>query len=255
MDIISHSIKRTRFNIGRILQELGLSLDIQGSRLTYDIAYMQTLSRHQQILPLYNHKSDVRNSWIAPNAHLLGRVIVSPWVTIWYNAVLRAELNTIRIGHFSSIGDGTVINSTISTPIDVPASVNIGKNVVIGDNCSINSCMIDDEAVIGSKTVIGEGVVIERGAEIQANSIVPPGVLIPAGQLWGGNTIKYIRDLTEDEKWSNYNNSYNQTVQVEEGDQAAWPSSYLESIPEGEEGAETIGEYVEKNYFKKGLFN
>ena len=126
--------KRGRFLFGRMLQELGVCLDIAGSKLSYDIAYEQNLSRHQKIHPLYQHKADVRNAWIAPNAHLLGRVLISPWATVWYNAVLRAEFNTIRVGHFSSIGDGTVINSTISTPINVPPSVNIGKNVIIGEN-------------------------------------------------------------------------------------------------------------------------
>ena len=131
---VGYAIKRTRFNIGTVLQELGVYLDVLGSKSSYDIAYLQTLSRHQKIHPLYQHKPDVKNAWIAPNAHLLGRVLVSPWATIWYNAVLRAEINTIRIGHFSSIGDGTVINSSISTPINVAQSVNIGKNVIIGDN-------------------------------------------------------------------------------------------------------------------------
>ena len=90
---------------------------------------------------------------------------------------------------------------------------------------------------------------IERGAEIRPNSVVPPGRLIPAGQLWGGSPVRYIRDLTEDEKWANYNDSYNQTVQISKDDKdSRWPKAYLEEIPEGEEGDETISEYVEKNY-------
>ena len=254
MDMFNVVLRKARFNYGNFLKELGLQFDRKGSSLAYNIAPSQQLSRHQTIHPLYEHKPDVRNAWIAPNAHLLGRVVVSPWATIWYNAVLRAELNTIRIGHFSSIGDATVINSSISTPINIPPSVNIGKNVIIGDNCTINSSIIDDEAKIGNRTYIGEGCVIERGAEVEANSVIPPGSLIPAGQLWGGNSVKYIRDLTEDEKWNNYNESYTQTVQTGESDGAAWPSSYIEDLPE-QEGAETIEEYTERNYFRKGLFN
>ncbi|CAI2379399.1 unnamed protein product [Moneuplotes crassus] len=254
MEIFSLAIKRARFNYGRLLKELGLQFDRKGCKLSYNIAPYQELSRHQTVHPLYGHTAHIRNAWIAPNAHLLGRVVVSPWATIWYNAVLRAEINTIRIGHFSSIGDATVINSSISTPVNVPPSVNIGKNVIIGDNCSINSCIIDDEVKIGNRSYIGEGVVIERGAEIEANSIIPPGSLIPAGQLWGGNTVKYIRDLTQEEKWNNYNESYTQTVQSQSDEGSSWPSSYIEDISE-KEGAETIEEYTERNYFRKGLFN
>ena len=132
--VINYSISRVRLSIGRFLKELGLYLDRYGSEVGYDMAYRQRLSRAQQILPLFEHKPDVRNAWIAPNAHLLGRVLVSPWATIWYGAVLRAELNTIRIGHFSSVGDGTVMHSTVSMPINVPPSIDIGKNVIIGEN-------------------------------------------------------------------------------------------------------------------------
>jgi gamma-carbonic anhydrase len=95
--------------------------------------------------------------------------------------VIRAELNPVRIGHFSSIGDGTVINTACSLPHGVSQSVNVGKNVTIEQRCSIYSCIIDDDVFIGHDTVIMPGARIERGAHIEANSIVPPGRLIPAG--------------------------------------------------------------------------
>jgi carbonic anhydrase/acetyltransferase-like protein (isoleucine patch superfamily) len=74
---------------------------------------------------------------------------VSKWATIWYNVTIRAEINAVRIGHFSSIGDGTVINSTYSLPHGIAQSVNIGKNVTIQPKCVINSSIIDDDVVIG----------------------------------------------------------------------------------------------------------
>ena len=251
---VTNSVRRIRFLTGRVLEEMGLSIDRSGSRVMYDIAYKQKLSRHTQKFPLYDHKPDVRNAWVAPNALLLGRVLISPWATIWYGAVLRAEINTIRIGHFSSIGDGTVIYSTVSLPVGVPPSVNIGKNVAIGDNWSIFSSIIDDEAKIGTKTVISEGWVVERGAEVEPNSVVPPGRLIPAGQLWGGSPVRYIRDLTEDEKWKNYHESYSNCVENQHDQGSLWPQAYLKKAPKEAKDAETIDEYVERNYFKKGLF-
>lgn len=97
---------------------------------------------------------------------------------------------------------------------------------------------------------------IERGAEIKPNSIIPPGRLIPAGQLWGGSPIRYVRELTEEEKVANYNESYSKSVKLEEGESdQLWPEKYLEKMPEGVESQETIEEYVEDHYFKKGLYS
>jgi carbonic anhydrase/acetyltransferase-like protein (isoleucine patch superfamily) len=253
--VIPNITNRAKHSLGRFLKELGLQLDRTGSQMSYDIAFQQKLSRAQQVIPLYEHRPDIRNAWVAPNATILGRVLISPWATIWYGAVLRAELNTIRIGHFSSVGDGTVMHSSVSMPVNVSPSINIGKNVTVGENCSIFPWIVDDDVKIGAKSVIGEGWIIERGAEIQSNSIVPPGRLIPAGQLWGGSPVRYVKDLSEDEKWSNYNESYSRSVQLEDSAaDALWPQEYVKSLPAEAHSEQPIDEYVEENYFKKGLF-
>ena len=183
-----------------MLRELGLQLDRYGSSHSKDIAYQQPLSRHRKELPVYPHRPTTKGAWVAPNAALVGNVQVSQWATVWYNATLRAETNAIRVGHFSSIGEGTTLNSNVSLPINVPQSVNVGKNVTIGRNCSILSSVIDDDVVIGDNVTISEGCVLERGCEIEDGAVVPPGRLIPSGQLWGGNPAVYMRDLTEAEQ-------------------------------------------------------
>jgi len=132
-------------------------------------------------MPLYEGIPQATDCWIAPNSTLLGDVYVSKWATIWYNVSIRAEENPVRIGHFTSIGDGTSIYSTHALPHGLSSSVNIGKNVSIESGCSIHSCIIDDECVIGSGTVVGAGARIERGAVILPNSVVPVARLIPAG--------------------------------------------------------------------------
>ena len=90
-------------------------------------------------------------------------MVVSKWATVWYNVVIRAEHNPVRIGHFSSIGDGTVINTAQALPHGMSASVNIGKNVTIEPGCTIYSSIIDDDVVIGSGSVIMAGARLERG--------------------------------------------------------------------------------------------
>lgn len=94
---------------------------------------------------------------------LVGEVIVSKYATVWYNVVIRAEMNPVRIGHFSSIGDGTNIYTACSLPHGISASVNIGKNVTIEPNCAIYSCIIDDDCVIGHGSIIMQGARLERG--------------------------------------------------------------------------------------------
>jgi carbonic anhydrase/acetyltransferase-like protein (isoleucine patch superfamily) len=79
---------------------------------------------------------------------------VSKWATVWYNVTMRGELNSIRIGHFSSIGENTSLNANCSLPHGLSSSIAIGKNVRIEPGCAIYSCIIDDDVVVGSNTVI-----------------------------------------------------------------------------------------------------
>ena len=156
-------------------------MDRFGSRLSYDVAYEADLSRHRQLLPLYDCVPSVKNAWVAPNATLVGSVMLSKFATIWYGCVIRAELNPVRIGNFSSIGDRCTIHTNHSLPHGMVSSCNIGKNVTVEANCSLHSCLIDDDCVVGHNTVIQQGARLERGCTILPNSVVKAGSLIPAG--------------------------------------------------------------------------
>ena len=127
---------------------------------------------------------------------MIGDVLVAKWATVWYNVTIRAEMNAVRIGHFSSIGDGTAIYTAHSLPHGLSCSVNIGKNVQIEHGCVIHSCIIDDDCVVGAGSVIGEGARIERGAVLLPGTIVRPGTLISAGQVWGGSPATFVRELS-----------------------------------------------------------
>lgn len=81
-------------------------------------------------------------------------MFVSKYATVWYGVTIRGDMNPVRIGHFSSVGDGCTIHTAHSLSHGLAASVNIGKNVTIGANCNIHSCIIDDDCVIGANTVI-----------------------------------------------------------------------------------------------------
>ena len=207
---------------------------------------MRESSRHRQRMPLYNAIPQVRDAWVAPNASLIGEVIVSKWATVWYNVTIRAELNAVRIGHFTSIGDGTSIYSSHALPHGLSSSVNIGKNVTIGAGCSIHSSIIDDDAVIGAGSVVGAGARIERGAVVLPNSVVPVGRLIPAGQVWGGNPCVFVRELSQQEMNDNYMASYANGASESSDSFSLWPREFQnDSVAAGED----IESYAEKNYF------
>ena len=185
-------------------------MDRFGSRMQNDIAYRAELSRHRQVMPLYDQIPQTKDAWVAPNATIVGNVFLSKYATIWYGATLRGEMNAIRIGHFSSIGDGCSINTFHALPHGMSASVNIGKNVTVESNCNIHSCIIDDDCVIGHNSIIEQGARLERGCHILPNSIVRAGSLIPAGQVWGGKPVTFVRELSEKELLENYSKSYTQ---------------------------------------------
>ncbi len=186
---------------------------------------------------------------MAPNAAVIGDVIISKWATIWYNVTIRGEYNPVRIGQFTSIGDGTTINSAHSLPHGIASSVNIGKNVTIEARCSLHSCIIDDDCVIGENSVVMQGARIERGAVILPNSVVPPGRLVPGGQVWGGNPITFVRTLTEQEQLDNYAASYNNGSGIGQTESfSLWPHEVKSGDLKA--GEESVADYANRKYFK-----
>lgn len=200
MKLFGSVVKRASYTLGRMMRETGLAMDMKGSQLTKDIAYLEPLSRHRNIMALYDLSPVILlDTYIAPNCTIVGDVIIGNETSVWYGAVIRGDTNAVRIGNNSTIGDNTVIHTASSLPTGIPASVNIGNFVNVQNNCTLYSCTIDDECLIGFKSVILEGVKIERGSVIGPNSVVPPGRLIPSHQLWAGNPVEYIRDLSKAE--------------------------------------------------------
>ena len=95
---------------------------------------------------------------------LVGEVRIRRWSTVWYNCVIRGDINRVDIYNFTSIGDNTVIHTAAAIPTGMPAKVYIGRNCTIGRGCTLYSCHIEDDVVIGDKCVILEGARIEKGA-------------------------------------------------------------------------------------------
>lgn len=128
--------------------------------------------------------------------------------SVWYNTVIRGDINKVDIWEYASIGDGTVIQTVASLPTGLTAKVHIGRNTTIHSNCTLTSCHIGDDCVIGARSIIMEGARLEKGAMVAPGTVVPPGRLIPSNTLWAGNPCEYVKDLDLGELWANYSLSF-----------------------------------------------
>ena len=156
--------------------------------------------------------------------------MIRRWASVWYNSVVRGDINRVTIGSFTSVGDNCVIHTAAALPTGMSAAVEIGKNCTIGNGCTLYSCHIEDDVTIGDKSIVLEGARIEKGAQITPGSVVPPGRLTPTKQLWGGNPCVFIKDLDIGECWANYTKSYITSSLGEacKNEFTMWNSAYLQ---------------------------
>lgn len=159
------------------------------------------LSRHRQIMNLFDkHPVLSVDSFVAPNASVIGDVMISDKASVWYNSVLRGDLNSIRVGAYSNIQDRAVLLTAKDNPFGLSASLEIGDYCSIGQGALLHACKIENDVSIGMGAVIGEGCVIEQGAIVGAGSVVPAGTRIGAGEYWKGSPAAFERAVTKDEK-------------------------------------------------------
>lgn len=186
--------------IGKAIRETGQALDRLGMRLGKNDAFKETFSRHRQVMVLNGKVPWIaRDSWIAPNAAIIGDVEVGNDVSIWYGAIVRGDLNPIKIGFCSNIQDQTVIHTSKTTNPGLAPGTTIGNYVTVGHACTLYSCTIENQCLIGMGSTILDGALVEEQAIVAAGTLVPPGRRIPARQVWAGNPAKFVRDVSDDE--------------------------------------------------------
>ena len=135
------------------------------------------------------------DAFIAPSADVIGDVVIGEKSSIWFNCVVRGDVNTIRIGKRSNIQDGTVIHVSGGTH-----PTTIGDDVLVGHNCLIHGCTLENGSFVGMGATILDGVVVETGAMVAAGALVTPGKRVPSGELWGGSPAKCLRPLTAEQQ-------------------------------------------------------
>jgi len=135
------------------------------------------------------------SAFIAPNAMIIGDVEIAEGSSIWYNCLVRGDINVIRIGKNTNIQDGTVIH------VDRKKyGAFIGDNVTVGHMALIHACTLENNSMVGMSATVMDGAVVESGALVAAGSLVAPGKIIPAGQMWAGTPARYVRDLKSTDK-------------------------------------------------------
>jgi carbonic anhydrase/acetyltransferase-like protein (isoleucine patch superfamily) len=133
------------------------------------------------------------NVYIAPNATIVGEVIMGDDCSIWFNAVVRGDVNFIRMGNKVNIQDNAVIHGTFEKN-----GTTIGTNVSIGHNAIVHGCTIEDDVLIGMGAIVMDRAVIGRNSIVAAGAVVLEGTIVPSGSIFAGVPAKKVKDISED---------------------------------------------------------
>ena len=134
------------------------------------------------------------NCYLADNATIIGDVVMGRDCSIWFNAVLRGDVNSIRIGNGVNIQDGSVLHTLYQK-----STIEIGDNVSVGHNVTIHGATVKDNALIGMGATLLDHVVVGEGAIVAANALVTSGTIIEPGTLWGGVPAKFIKKVDSEQ--------------------------------------------------------
>ncbi|MGL4523270.1 MAG: gamma carbonic anhydrase [Bacilli bacterium] len=145
-------------------------------------------------IPYKNHVPTIHPTvFIAPGAVVSGDVQIEENVSIWYNAVIRGDVNRTFIGKNTNIQDNSTLHQSPAYPLILE------DDVTVGHNCILHSCTIKKGALIGMGSIVLDGAIIGEGAFIGAGSLVPQGKEIPPNSLAFGSPVKVIRTLTHED--------------------------------------------------------
>jgi len=148
------------------------------------------------ILPVLDkHPKWGDQCFIAPNATIVGDVTLGNNCSVWFNAVIRGDVNTITIGHDSNIQDGAVIHATYKK-----AATYIGNRVSVGHNAIVHGCTVHDHNLIGMGAIIMDNAVIEEYCIIAAGAVVLENTICESGFLYAGTPAKKIKPITAEQR-------------------------------------------------------
>lgn len=130
--------------------------------------------------------------YVAANATIIGEVVLGENCSVWFNAVIRGDVNFIKIGNKVNIQDGAVIHCTYQKHPTV-----IGNNVSIGHNAIVHGCTIHDNVLIGMGAIVMDNCIVESNSIVAAGSVVTQNTIILSGTIWAGIPAKKIKDIDQ----------------------------------------------------------
>ena len=132
-----------------------------------------------------------KNCFFAENATLIGEVIIGDDCSVWYQAVVRGDVNTISMGDRVNIQDGAVIHGTFEK-----SATTIGNDVSIGHNAIVHGCTIHDRVLVGMGSIIMDDSVVGSNSIIAAGSVLPKNTIVPEGSVFAGIPAKKIKEIS-----------------------------------------------------------
>lgn len=151
----------------------------------------------------FNGKSPrlATTAWVDTTAVVIGDVSLAEDVSIWPMAVIRGDINRIRIGARSNIQDGTVIHVTHDGPYTPGGySTSLGEDVTIGHRAIVHGCTVGSRVLIGMGAILMDAVEVGDDVIIAANALVPPGKTLSSGRLYVGTPARAVRELSAAER-------------------------------------------------------
>jgi carbonic anhydrase/acetyltransferase-like protein (isoleucine patch superfamily) len=129
--------------------------------------------------------------FIAPNATIVGDVIMGDECSIWFNTVVRGDVNSIRMGNKVNIQDGAVIHCTFNKTQTI-----IGNNVSIGHNAIVHGCLLHDNVLIGMGSIVMDNAVVHSNTIIAAGAVVLEGTVCESGSIYAGVPAKKVKQIS-----------------------------------------------------------
>ncbi len=141
-----------------------------------------------------------RTAFIAETAVIIGDVAIGAGSSVWYNCVVRGDVNFIRIGERTNIQDMSMLHVTHRKNAEDPgAPLIIGDGVTVGHSVTLHGCTLENGCFIGMQAMVMDRAVVGEGALVGARGLVTEGTVIPPHTLWVGSPARFKRDLTESE--------------------------------------------------------
>ena len=131
------------------------------------------------------------NCWFAENSTIVGDVVMGDQCSVWFNAVVRGDVNSIRMGNKVNVQDGAVIHCTYEK-----TKVNIGNNVSIGHNALVHGCTIEDNVLIGMGSIVMDNCHIQENCIIAAGAVLLEGTRVESWSIYAGVPAKKVKSLS-----------------------------------------------------------